>query len=354
MYTLLIEEEEEGCLQPRTEPQIGQASTAGRICSASSPSCGILPPAGSSPLLRYTPVPLRTQACSHQPPGEPSPRPQGGTHSLTHIVILEGMEKVASQLPVVSWSARGIANATYVVWRILQEMGGGGEAVSRSLRSPKRRGGRTQPCPPPSRPPDVSPTVGVTPAPQCREKGGGPTHPLCNSLTFGSPSMSPDPAQGGHKRRTVLSSVQRWSLHPPALHPPSGLPRRFPVLQALVRTGGPPWDALPRERRHGGAPRAAAPRAGAHLTIRSCDGAPCHPCRPWGRRSRGPSGTVEEKGDKTKISHKTTPRVCHGHGSSWGPSPPQPSLRSGARGGTHPPSEAAGHVWGLTILWIHP
>lgn len=38
--------------------------------------------------------------------------------TLLIIVILEGMEKVASQLPVVSWSARGIANATYVVWRI--------------------------------------------------------------------------------------------------------------------------------------------------------------------------------------------------------------------------------------------
>lgn len=45
-------------------------------------------------------------------------------HPHTHIVILEGMEKVASQLPVVSWSARGIANATYVVWRILQESTG--------------------------------------------------------------------------------------------------------------------------------------------------------------------------------------------------------------------------------------
>lgn len=41
----------------------------------------------------------------------------------THIVILEGMEEVASQFAIISWSARGIANATYVVWRILQETG---------------------------------------------------------------------------------------------------------------------------------------------------------------------------------------------------------------------------------------
>lgn len=70
----------------------------------------------------------------------PSPGRQAGTH----IVILEGMEKVASQLPVVSWSARGIANATYVVWRILWEMGR--VAVSRS--APKMSQGQDTALPP--------------------------------------------------------------------------------------------------------------------------------------------------------------------------------------------------------------
>lgn len=76
-------------------------------------------------------------------PGHLGDHPPIPRQALTHIVILEGMEKVASQLPVVSWSARGIANATYVVWRILWETGG--EVVSRTMPW-----GRTQPCPPQS------------------------------------------------------------------------------------------------------------------------------------------------------------------------------------------------------------
>lgn len=49
---------------------------------------------------------------------------EGGGKSHTHrhaggiIVILEGMEEVTSQFTIISWSARGVANATYVVWRI--------------------------------------------------------------------------------------------------------------------------------------------------------------------------------------------------------------------------------------------
>lgn len=70
--------------------------------------------------------------------------PSPGRQALTHIVILEGMEKVASQLPVVSWSARGIANATYVVWRILWEMGR--VVVSRS--APKMSQGQDTALPP--------------------------------------------------------------------------------------------------------------------------------------------------------------------------------------------------------------
>lgn len=96
--------------------------------------------------------------------------------ALTHIVILEGMEKVASQLPVVSWSARGIANATYVVWRILWEMGG--EAVSGSLRHPPEtpRGQDTALPTPVTFP--VSPSIRVTAAPRCRGKGTAHTPTL--------------------------------------------------------------------------------------------------------------------------------------------------------------------------------
>lgn len=59
------------------------------------------------------------------------------------------MEKVASQLPVVSWSARGIANATYVVWRILQEMGGGGGGGEQVPALPKTPWGQDAALPAP-------------------------------------------------------------------------------------------------------------------------------------------------------------------------------------------------------------
>lgn len=49
---------------------------------------------------------------------------------VTHVVILEGMEEVASQFAIISWSAWRIANATYVVWRILW---GGGEANTQMM-----------------------------------------------------------------------------------------------------------------------------------------------------------------------------------------------------------------------------
>lgn len=149
-------------------------------------------------------------------PGRPRDRLPVPREALTHIVILEGMEKVASQLPVVSWSARGIANATYVVWRILQEMRG--EAM-RSLHPHKNTMGAEHSPACPSHIPSTCPhPLGSHQHPSAEK--GGPTHPLCNSLTFGSPSMSPDPAQGGHKRRRALLSMQAWPPCPPALFPP--------------------------------------------------------------------------------------------------------------------------------------
>lgn len=137
--------------------------------------------------------------------------------------------------------------------------------------------------------------------------------------------------------------------------PPCPVPPQTPLLISSQRLCFEHWSdlgAYPRTgagtgklcQRPQGAPQAAAPRAGTHLMIRSCDGAPCRPCRPWGRQSRGPSGTVEKKGNKTKISHKTNLHVCHGPGSSWRPSAPQPSLRSRGRGGMHP----ALRLWGTS------
>lgn len=130
-------------------------------------------------------------------------------------------------------------------------------------------------------------------------------------------------------------SMQRWPPRPSALFPP-----QIPLLISSQRLCFKHWSDLgadpgtgagtgmlcpasPGSEGTAGLPEPQPPRAGAHLTIRSCDGAPCRPCRPWGRQSRGPSGTAEEKGDNTKISHKTTPHVCPGPGGSWGPSPPQ-------------------------------
>lgn len=121
-------------------------------------------------------------------PGHLGDRPPTPRQALTHIVILEGMEKVASQLPVVSWSARGIANATYVVWRIL--WGTGREVVSRTMPW-----GRTQPCPPQSHSPCLH--QGHSSNPVLRRAHTPTLQPT--PLTFGSPSMSPDPAERGEK-----------------------------------------------------------------------------------------------------------------------------------------------------------
>lgn len=175
----------------------------------------------------------------------------------THIVVLEGMEKVASQLPVVSWSARGIANATYVVWRILQKTKrGGGEQVP---ASPEHHRAGTRPRRPRSRP---HPRLG---------ERRGLTQPPSSSLTFGSPSMSPDPVAWGQKEKSLVEGA------------PAALAPSCPA---------PPFHFSPRAWK----PRGLAGRGGStHLRIRSCDGAPCRPCRPWGRQSRGPLGTADEK-----------------------------------------------------------
>lgn len=171
--------------------------------------------------------------------------------ALTHIVILEGMEKVASQLPVVSWSARGIANATYVVWRILWEMGG--EAVSRSPRRPPEtpRGQDTAlptpvtfpvPCVP------IHQGHSSTPVPR---KGDSPhTHPA-TPLTFGSPSMSPDPAEGRERRRALLGLQPR----PCAPHTLTDFHRKGSALSTGANWGlTPGWEqalgcsaSVPRE-----------------------------------------------------------------------------------------------------------
>lgn len=144
----------------------------GAACTEQNPS-----PKGTHPRARPTHPSART------------PRPPIPRQALTHIVILEGMEKVASQLPVVSWSARGIANATYVVWRILWETRG--QVVSRTVPW-----GRTQPYPPQSHSPCPHPSGSQ------QHTGLRKAHtPILQPtpLTFGSPSMSPDPAERGEK-----------------------------------------------------------------------------------------------------------------------------------------------------------
>lgn len=155
---LLIEEDEEGCLQPRRTPWIGRPAQPAASVPAPLHPMGSSPlhPVGPSPHFlgplgppshqgpklapqsvflpphfcpraahtQHEPFPKGTHQQIHPPPCRDAPGtiPPIPREALTHIVVLEGMEKVASQLPVVSWSARGIANATYVVWRILQEM----------------------------------------------------------------------------------------------------------------------------------------------------------------------------------------------------------------------------------------
>lgn len=174
---LLIEGEQEGCLQPPTELRMGQASAGTSAPAPLHLTCALHPTTHPKlpPTVLFPPAPFSvlqqlphgtTQV--HTVPSPPTPVlghlgdcPPIPRQALTHIVILEGMEKVASQLPVVSWSARGIANATYVVWRILWEMGG--EAVSRSPQPPEMPRGQdnamvTLP---------VSPSIRATAAPQC-------------------------------------------------------------------------------------------------------------------------------------------------------------------------------------------
>lgn len=92
---------------------------------------------------------------------------------------------------------------------------------------------------------------------------------------------------------------------------------------------------------HGGSLRRGA---GAHLTIHSCDGAPCHPCHPWGRRSQGPSGTAEGKA--------TTPRQPKGSNTVSQKATPRPWWRRGPISQPDciwmsPSLKAAGHSWGL-------
>lgn len=69
--------------------------------------------------------------------------------------------------------------------------------------------------------------------------------------------------------------------------------RRKALLKAHPQPRLPPAPLLPSTFPPGSGSRGGS--RGAHLRIRSCDGAPCRPCRPWGRQSQGPSGTADEK-----------------------------------------------------------
>lgn len=150
MYTLLTEEEEEGCLQPRTEPQIGQASTAGCICSGSSPSCGILPPPSRRILSSPSVHPYPAEDPSLHPPAtrEPSPRPQ---EALTHSLTLS-FWKEWRKLPPSSPSSLGVPGGLLMPLMLFGEFcrRWGGEAVSRSPALPKTPWGQDAALPAPA------------------------------------------------------------------------------------------------------------------------------------------------------------------------------------------------------------
>jgi len=152
--------------------------------------------------------------------------------------------------------------------------------------------------------------------------------------------MSPDPARRGTQKENSLTEHAATAPRPPALLPPPQTPPSSTTLCFEHRSklgAGPGTGAgagMLCQRPWGGRPRAAARGAGAHLTIRSCDGAPCRPCRPSGRRSRGPSGTAEEKRQQDQNqprNHLPRPRGLLGTIPSAATTPERDES------GTHPP-----------------
>lgn len=200
-----------------------------------------------------------------QPPpcrGCPGDRPllSPGSHSLTLSFWKEWRK-----LPPSSPSSLGVPGGLLMPLMLFGEFCGrwGKEVVSRSLWPPKRPGGRTQPRLPQSHPPDVSPSIRVTSSPQGQEKGGT-THPLCISLTFGSPSMSPDPAEGGAQKenRLIEHTVMAPAPTCPATPPTQRLcSDHWSELGADPRTGAG-TGMLCQHPQGAKAPRAAAPLRG--------------------------------------------------------------------------------------------
>ena len=122
-------------------------------------------------------------------------------------------------------------------------------------------------------------------------QGGDREH----TLTFGSPSMSPDP---GRRKESPVQGLARSSVQGPpnaSTQTPNILPKRtfYPGNIFLFRSScgdWAQWSLEPRQRRLPG----KSGRVLTYLTSRSCGVAPCRPCPPSGRPSLDPLGTVGE------------------------------------------------------------
>lgn len=168
-------------------------------------------------------------------------------------------------------------------------------------------GAGCSPVCPSHNPPDASPSIRVTSAPQGQEKGD-PHTCFAAHLLLEVHLCLLTLCRGTHKR-TALLSMQQQPPCPPILLPLDTPPSQMlcfehcSELSADLGTGQALGCSarVPGEQRRRETPRATAPLTGTHLTIHSCDGAPYRPCRPWDHQSQGPSGTAEEKGNRPKI-----------------------------------------------------
>lgn len=168
-------------------------------------------------------------------------------------------------------------------------------------------GAGCSPACPSHKPPDASPSIGVTPAPQGQEKGDPHTRFAAHLLLEVHLCLL-TLCRGTHRRTALLSMQQQPPCPIPCSpsEPPSSQRLCFEHCSELSTDSGTGQALgcsakIPGEQRRREIPQATAPLTGTHLTIHSCDGAPCHPCHPWGHRSQGPSGTAEEKGNRPKI-----------------------------------------------------
>ena len=126
-----------------------------------------------------------------------------------------------------------------------------------------------------------------------------------DTLTFGSPSMSPDPARKEdglsflfslkwRGLRTTPPAPKSHTASVPTVFCPAWISEDLTMGPAKV-LGNQAWQSQRQSRGQGRAGGGVATGwAPTYLTIRSCGVAPCRPCLPSGRRSLDPSGTGGE------------------------------------------------------------